>query len=69
MHILGQHLQLHSIQILRLGDIEVDLDAVAAGQGHGSDQMGCDELAFGWGRIVKHSAPLHAGSPVWRHAA
>ena len=49
--------QLHPIQILRLGDVEVNLDAVAAGQGHGSDQVGCDKLALGWGRVVKHFRP------------
>mgnify|MGYP004632034907 CR=1 FL=1 len=31
--------QLHPIQILRLGDVKVDLDAVAAGQGHGFDEV------------------------------
>ena len=56
-HIHATHLQLHPIQILRLGDIEIDLDAIAAGQGHGSDQMGRDKLALGRGRIVKHFRP------------
>ena len=49
--------QLHPIQILRFGDVEVDLDAVAAGQGHGFDEMGGDELALGRGRVVKHFRP------------
>lgn len=50
-------LQLHPIQILCLGNIEVDLDTVAAGQGYGSDQMGRDKLALGRGRVVKHFRP------------
>ena len=50
-------LQLHPIQILRLGDVEVDLNAVAAGQGHGFDEMGGDELALCGGRRYRTSQP------------
>ena len=50
-------LQLHPIQILRLGDVEVDLNAVAAGQGHGFDEMGGDELALCGGGGIEHLGP------------
>lgn len=56
-HIHATYLQLHSIQILRLGDIEVDLDTVAAGQGHGFDEMGGDELALCGGGGIEHLGP------------
>lgn len=51
------NLQLHPIQILRLGDIEIDLDAVATGQGHGFDEMGGDELALCGGGGIEHLSP------------
>lgn len=50
-------LQLHPIQILRLGDIEVALDTVAAGQGHGFDEVGGDELALCGGGGIEHLGP------------
>lgn len=51
------NLQLHPIQILRLGDVEVDLNAVAAGQGHGFDEMAGDELALCGGGGIEHLGP------------
>lgn len=56
-HIHATRLQLHPIQILRLGNVEIGLDAIATGQGHGSDQVGRDKLALGRGRVVKHFRP------------
>lgn len=51
------NLQLHPIQILRFGNVEVDLDTVAAGQGHGFDEMAGDELALCGGGGIEHLGP------------
>ena len=56
-HIHATRLQLHPIQILCLGDVEVDLNAVATGQGHGFDEMGGDELALCGGGGIEHLSP------------
>ena len=55
--IFVQPLQLHPIQILRLGDVEVDLDTVAPSQGHSFNEMRGNELALCGGCGIEQLSP------------